>query len=144
MPPPPAAPPATPQQQPKPEKTAAEKAADKLAKAVFALASINNMALLLQDQGKLGEAEPLYREALDGRRRTLGDSHPDTLTSINNLESLLQAQGKLGEAEPLYREALDECRLTLGDAHADTTVTSPFLSASASLAASTRRPPSPP
>ena len=29
------------------------------------LVSLNNMALLLQDQGRLAEAEPLYREALE-------------------------------------------------------------------------------
>ena len=29
-------------------------------------------------------------EALEGRRKVLGDKHPDTLTSINNLASLLQ------------------------------------------------------
>ena len=45
----------------------------------------NNLALLLQDQGKLSEAETLYREALEVKRRTLGATHPSTLTSINNL-----------------------------------------------------------
>ena len=60
---------------------------------------------LLQDQGKLDEAAPLFREALDARRATLGDRHPDTLTSINNMASLLQAQGKLDEAAVLRREA---------------------------------------
>ena len=43
--------------------------------------------------GKLGEAEPLFREALAASRETLGDRHPDTLTSINNMASLLKAQG---------------------------------------------------
>jgi hypothetical protein len=46
--------------------------------------------------GKLGEAEPLCREALAVRRETLGDRHPDTLTSINNMAGLLQAQGAPG------------------------------------------------
>ena len=57
------------------------------------------------DQGKLGEAEPLHREALSALRRTLCDEHPATLLSINNLTGVLADQGKLGEAEPLYREA---------------------------------------
>ena len=78
------------------------------------------MAGLLQDQGKLSDAEALYREALDGRRRTLGDAHPGTLNSINNMAGLLQDQGKLSDAEALYREALDGRRRTLGDAHPDT------------------------
>ena len=43
--------------------------------------------------GKLGEAEPLFREALTARRETLADRHPDTLTSIAWMATLLQAQG---------------------------------------------------
>ena len=38
------------------------------------LTSVNNLGLLhlLQDQGKLEEAEPLFREAMDGRRGPSG------------------------------------------------------------------------
>ena len=78
------------------------------------------LARLLKDQGKLAEAEPLFREALTFRRRTLGDEHPHTLISISSMASLLKAQGKLGEAEPLYREALTVSRRTLGDEHPST------------------------
>ena len=62
--------------------------------------------MLLKEQGKYDEAEPLYREALKVRRETLGDRHPDTLISINNFGGLLKNQGKYDEAEPLFREAL--------------------------------------
>ena len=34
------------------------------------LASVNDLGLLFQDQGKLAEAEPFYRRALEGRERT--------------------------------------------------------------------------
>jgi serine/threonine protein kinase/tetratricopeptide (TPR) repeat protein len=94
------------------------------------LTSINNMGALLWGQGlqaqgpyaqdKLAEAEPYFREALDKRRRLLGDDHPDTLISINNMGALLKAQGKLAEAEPYFREALQSCRRVLGDEHPDT------------------------
>ena len=80
----------------------------------------NNLGRLLQDQGKLSEAEPLYREALKVSRRTLGDTHSNTLSGINNLGGLLQYQGKLSEAEPLFREALDALRRTLGETHPNT------------------------
>ena len=53
--------------------------------------------------GKLAEAEPLFRRALEGNERQLGAQHPDTLKAVNNLAWLLKAQGKLAEAEPLYR-----------------------------------------
>ena len=69
---------------------------------------------LLSDQGKLGEAEPLLRRALEGKERTLGPDHSDTLISVNNLASLLKAQGKLGEAEPLLRRALEGQERALG------------------------------
>ena len=63
------------------------------------------------------EAAPLFREALNGRRRILGDDHPNTLTSINNMAVLLEAQGKLKEAAPLHREVVDRSLRTLGDDH---------------------------
>jgi len=84
------------------------------------LGSINNMGFVLKSQGRLGEAEPYYREALEGSRRVLGEAHPQTLTSINNMGALLESQGKLGEAEPYYREALEVRRRVLGEAHPDT------------------------
>ena len=70
-----------------------------------ALMLMHQVGFLLYNQGKYDEAEPLWREALAGKRATLGDTHPSTLTSINNLGNLLQAQGKRDEAEPLLREA---------------------------------------
>ena len=78
------------------------------------------MALLLSDQGKLGEAEPLYREALSAQRRTLGDEHPDTLISIFNSAQLLWAQGKRAEALELFRQQLAASRRVLGEAHPST------------------------
>ena len=80
----------------------------------------NQLGMLLHAQGKLDEAEPLWREELEAQRATLGDRHPDTLGSINNLGSLLKSQGKLEEAEPLLREALETRRATVGDRHPDT------------------------
>ncbi|MCH7995301.1 MAG: tetratricopeptide repeat protein, partial [Planctomycetes bacterium] len=57
---------------------------------------------------------------LEGKRRVLGDDHPDTLNSINNMGTLLQAQGRLAEAEPYYRESLEGQRRVLGDDHPNT------------------------
>ncbi len=78
------------------------------------------LALLLSEQGKLGEAEPLHLEALAVRRRTLGSEHPHTLNTISNLASVVKEQGRLDEAEPLYLEALAARRRTLGSEHPDT------------------------
>ena len=65
---------------------------------------------LLIDQGKYADAEPMYREALDGRRRELGDAHPDTLRSIHNLANLLDDQGKYADAEALLRDHAEKDR----------------------------------
>ncbi len=52
------------------------------------LTSMSNLAMLLQAQGKLAEAEPLLLEALRACRATFGEEHPDTLTTTNNLAAL--------------------------------------------------------
>jgi tetratricopeptide (TPR) repeat protein len=70
------------------------------------------MGTLLQSQGKLAEAEPYFRDALEKSRRVLGEEHPNTLTSINNMGYLHLAQSKDREAldlaepfEPAARKA---------------------------------------
>ena len=77
-------------------------------------ALIKQLGRMLQAQGKLYEAEPLLREALEARREMFGRRHPSTLDSLGNLGLLLRDQGKLYEAEPLYREALEAKREMLG------------------------------
>mmetsp|Transcript_3312 Transcript_3312/g.5090 ORF Transcript_3312/g.5090 Transcript_3312/m.5090 type:complete len:102 (-) Transcript_3312:93-398(-) len=77
------------------------------------LTSMNDLALLYQDQGKYNAAEPLYVECLEKRKATLGDDHPNTLTSMNDLALLYQDQGKYNAAEPLYVECLEKSKATL-------------------------------
>jgi tetratricopeptide (TPR) repeat protein len=87
---------------------------------------MNNLAILLKDQGKLSEAEPLYRNALRCRRETLGETHPDTLSSMNSLGWMLTClHGEQSEAEQLCRKALSEQRKSavLGDTHPSTLAT---------------------
>ena len=43
------------------------------------------LARMLMDQGKLDQAEPLLREAIEVRREMLGDKHYETLLSVNML-----------------------------------------------------------
>ena len=52
--------------------------------------SLNNLALLYQDQGKYAEAEPLYQRALAICEQQLGASHPSTRIVRQNYTSLLQ------------------------------------------------------
>ena len=43
----------------------------------------------LRRQGRLKDAEVLYRRALEGRERNLGRDHPDTFVVVNDLGVLL-------------------------------------------------------
>ena len=70
------------------------------------LTSMNNLASVLYNQGKLAEAEGLLWEVLKAAREVLGARHPDTMASMNNLANVLSAQGKLADAERLHRETL--------------------------------------
>jgi tetratricopeptide (TPR) repeat protein len=81
--------------------------------------NMNNLALLYQSMGDNAKAEPLYRQALDIRKKALGDKHPDYSASLNNLAVLYYAIGDYAKAEPLVRQALDIQKKALGDKHPD-------------------------
>jgi len=70
--------------------------------------------------GQYPKAEPLLRQALEVRERTLGKEHPDTLGAINNLAVLLSDKGDYTAAEPLFRRVLEAQERTLGKEHPDT------------------------
>jgi hypothetical protein len=83
--------------------------------------SMNNLAGLLYEQGKLSEAEPLLRDVLRCRRETLGDTHPDALRSMSNLAWFLHALPSCAsEAVALAREAARGYEAAFGAAHSDT------------------------
>lgn len=65
-------------------------------------------------RGDVGEAERLYREALDIKTQ-VEDAHGRSAT-LHELAYLYRVRGELGEAEQLYREALD-IQTQLGDVH---------------------------
>ena len=43
--------------------------------------------------GDYAKAEPLFRQALEIRKRALGENHPDYASSLNNLAVLYQRHG---------------------------------------------------
>jgi eukaryotic-like serine/threonine-protein kinase len=73
------------------------------------LTSIFRLGTMLEHEGKLTEAEPFLREALEGRRRVLPHD-PNTALTAYWYGSLLTAQGRHREAEPFYREAVEGSR----------------------------------
>jgi serine/threonine protein kinase/TolA-binding protein len=102
------------------------------------LKSIHVMGLLLQTQGKVSEAEKLYRESLTGRERALGPEHIDTLESRHNLATNLEWQGKFDEAERLLRAVLASERRALGENDRRTITTTSALALVLSEAGKTR------
>jgi CHAT domain-containing protein/tetratricopeptide (TPR) repeat protein len=78
---------------------------------------LNNLAVLLDEQGDYAAARPLYEQALAIRKAALGERHPDTATSLDNLAELLEAQGDYAGARPLLEQALAIRRAALGERH---------------------------
>jgi tetratricopeptide (TPR) repeat protein len=67
--------------------------------------SLNNLALVLKAQGKLVEAEAMFREALAMSQKLQRD-HPYVAIQLENLAAMLEARGDLAGAEAMRREAL--------------------------------------
>src|ERR1019366_2998202 len=83
-------------------------------------ASLDHLALLLEDQGNLVGARPLCERALAIREKVLGPEHPFTAESLSNLAGMLQKQGDLVSARPLQERALAIREKALGPEHANT------------------------
>jgi len=99
----------------------AKLALDKLSKKERAHSTLPaQVARLLDEAGRLEEAAPLYKEALETSRTTLGGEHPETLEWVSDYAVLLRKTGKLAEATPLANEALEGFRKTLGEDHVKT------------------------
>ena len=64
---------------------------------------MNNLAGLYESKGDYARAEPLYRQALEIKKKALGEKHPDYATSLNNLAALYRAMGDYARAEPLFQ-----------------------------------------
>ena len=47
--------------------------------------AIHNLGYLYNDQGKMQEAEAMYRRALEGKEKAWGPEHTSTLDTVNNL-----------------------------------------------------------
>ena len=82
--------------------------------------SLNNLALVLKDQGDLAAARPLYERALAIDEKVLGPEHPDTAFDLANLGLLLRDQGDLATARPLLGRALAIREKALGPEHPHT------------------------
>ena len=77
-------------------------------------------ARLLHLQGKLDDAERLYKLSFQKRRELHGLEHTETLLSMGLLASIIKMRGRLDEAEPLMRQNLELQTRLHGMDHEDT------------------------
>jgi Tfp pilus assembly protein PilF len=70
------------------------------------LDATHNLGDLYSNQGKMEEAEAIYRRALTPKEKAWGAEHTSTLDTVNNLGFLYIDQGKIEEAEAMYQRAL--------------------------------------
>ncbi|MAD82846.1 MAG: pilus assembly protein PilF, partial [Deltaproteobacteria bacterium] len=63
------------------------------------LATISNLAGVLDSQGKYADAKAINRQSLAIQEEVLGKTHPSTLTTMSNLAGVLYRQGKYADAE---------------------------------------------
>lgn len=68
---------------------------------------VDDLASVLERQGKFPEAEKLKRRALEINQRLLGPDHPRTLTNVKTLVLALQKQGKYHDAELMSQRAME-------------------------------------
>ncbi len=81
------------------------------------LTTRNNMAAVLDHQGKYEEASQAYQENYEIQKRVLGPEHPDALITLNNMALELAKQGKYEEALKAYQEVHDISKRVLGPEH---------------------------
>jgi CHAT domain-containing protein/tetratricopeptide (TPR) repeat protein len=81
--------------------------------------TLNLEAVILDRLGRLREAEPLYRTALQQRQQHLRPDDPRIAESLNNLAALSSRLGRHTEAETLHKRALAIREQTLGANHPD-------------------------
>ena len=85
--------------------------------------TLNNLAVVYQEQGKYADAEGLYKRALAIYEKALGEDHPDVAQTLNNLADVYQEQGKYADAEGLHQRALAIKEKALGADHPGVAVT---------------------
>lgn len=74
---------------------------------------LNDLGMVLVEEGRYAEAEPLYERALAIREKELGTQDPEVAAVLNNLAVLFSAQGRYARAEGLYKRALAIAEKTL-------------------------------
>jgi hypothetical protein len=81
---------------------------------------MNNLALMLDRQGKYKETEAMHRQTLALKETVLRYKHLDTLGSVYYLTHLLTSQRRCKKALTLYKRAYSKYQAILGLDHPTT------------------------
>jgi tetratricopeptide (TPR) repeat protein len=84
------------------------------------LSLASKFARTLFRDGQYKDAEDLFVEVMETKKRVLTLKHPDTLASMGNLASTYSNQGRWKEAEELEVQVLETRKRVLTDEHPDT------------------------
>ena len=84
---------------------------------------MHDIARYVEEQGRIREAEALFRHVLSARSRALAPDHPRTLETEYELALTLARQGRTGEAQAMLGQVLHAQGQTLGPGHPDTSRT---------------------
>lgn len=83
------------------------------------LNTVNILGILYANQGKMAEAEDIFRRALGVYEKAYGPEHRPTLIA-DNLGALYMKREKITEAEAMYQRALEGKEKTWGPDHPST------------------------
>jgi tetratricopeptide (TPR) repeat protein len=78
---------------------------------------LNWTGALVQSEGKLQEAGPLFDQALELRTRVFGPEHPEVGKTLFNMAFLLEEEGRFEDAMPVEERALALFEAALGKEH---------------------------
>jgi tetratricopeptide (TPR) repeat protein len=84
----------------------------------YVAATLDNLAVALDNQGNLSAAEERLRESVELGTKRLGREHPEVLASLLHLGRVLSEENKLAEAESVLLETVAITRRISGDAEA--------------------------
>ncbi len=92
-------------------------------KDIKALDATNSLAMVLQSQKKLVQAEELLKNVVEQLQGQMTVDHPLALIAMHNLAQMYYALGKKVDAERLWREVLEGQKNALGKRHPHTLFT---------------------
>jgi len=84
------------------------------------LAASHNYGRFLFKQGQLDTALFYLTKAVDGQRKTLGETHPQTLYSLHDVALVRTAQQRNDEAAKIFEEVWEATKAILGPTHPHT------------------------